>query len=415
MNSPFRILPFFLFILVVASCNRGATDFVFPTPVDTSTRAISLQDKRSYDFPTEGLSFDNQFDGARLNGVEQLTATSYVVSIEPENEPINPSPWYAFRLRSEKDQEIFVRIAYPNGANHRYYPKLSKDRRSWVSVDSSTIINHSDKEEITVALSISAGETLYVAGQEVINSSDVGEWLTELANKHDINVTTIGESRLGRDLRRFAITDGALNARPTIVLLSRQHPPEVTGFLAFQAFIDGLLEDPRLPELLKKYQFLVYPLLNPDGVDLGHWRHSAGGIDSNRDWATYNQPEARQVADNVVRTVRKAGSKVVLGMDFHSTWHDVFYTHDDSVQPPSALPDFTKAWLAGIEKAIGGDFKVNEDAKGIGKPTTASWFRTQFGAEGITYEIGDDTDRDFVARKGQVSAQQLIEVLLSSK
>ncbi|MEM9259269.1 MAG: M14 family metallopeptidase, partial [Bacteroidota bacterium] len=195
----------------------------------------------------------------------------------------------------------------------------------------------------------------------------------------------------------------------------RQHPPELSGFLAFQAFIEGLLEDPRLPELLKDYQFLVYPLLNPDGVDLGHWRHSAGGIDSNRDWANYNQPEARQVADNVVRTVRKAGSKVVLGIDFHSTWHDVFYTHDDSVQPPSALPEFTKAWLVGIEKAIGGDFRINEVAKGIGKPTTASWFRTQFGAEGITYEIGDDADRDFIAKKGRVSAEQLIEVLLGSR
>ncbi|MEM9260493.1 MAG: hypothetical protein AAGA62_12660, partial [Bacteroidota bacterium] len=193
MISTLRIVPFFLFLLILVSCNRGATDFVFPTPVDTRTRTITLQEKRSYDFASEGLSFDNQFDGARLNGVEQLTVTSYVVSIEPENEPINPSPWYAFRLRSEKDQEVFVRLSYPNGAKHRYYPKLSKDRKSWVPVDSSAIINHSDKEEVTVILSLSAGETLFIAGQEVINSSDVAEWLTGLANKHDISLTTIGE------------------------------------------------------------------------------------------------------------------------------------------------------------------------------------------------------------------------------
>lgn len=415
MTSTCRILPLILLLIVLAGCNRRATDFVFPTPVDTTTRSITLQDKRSYDFPAEGLRFDNQFDGARLNDVQQLTATSYVVSIEPENEPINPSPWYAFRLQSEKDQEVFVRISYPNGAKHRYFPKLSADRKNWVAADSAAIVTHPDKEEITLALSLTAGEALFVAGQEVINSSDVGEWLSGLAAKPQIKLTTIGESRLGRDLSRFTITNGDLDERPTIVLLSRQHPPEVTGFLALQAFIDGLLEDPRLPDLLQQYQFLVYPLLNPDGVDLGHWRHSAGGIDSNRDWAQYNQPEARQIADNVVRTVRKSGSKVVLGMDFHSTWHDVYYTHEPGVQPPSALPNFTKAWLAGIEAAIGGDFRINEEANVLRKPTTAAWFRTQFGAEGITYEIGDDTDRDFVTQKGRVSAQQLIEVLLGRR
>ena len=41
---------------------------------------------------------------------------------------------------------------------------------------------------------------------------------------------------------------------------------------------------------------IVYPLMNPDGVDEGHWRHNTGGIDLNRDWAHYNQPETRQVA-----------------------------------------------------------------------------------------------------------------------
>lgn len=186
----------FLFVLTLTACNRGATSFAFPTPVDTTTRPIKMQDKRSYDFPTEGLKFDNQFDGARLNGVEQLTATSYLVSIEPENEPINPSPWYAFRLRSEKDQEVSVRIAYPNGANHRYYPKLSSDRKNWVTIDSTAIISHTDKEEITVTLSLKSGEDLFVAGQEIINSSDVGEWLNGLAPNKYISLATIGELSL---------------------------------------------------------------------------------------------------------------------------------------------------------------------------------------------------------------------------
>ncbi|MEM6772474.1 MAG: M14 family zinc carboxypeptidase, partial [Bacteroidota bacterium] len=368
MNSPFRILPFFLFILVVASCNRGATDFVFPTPVDTSTRAISLQDKRSYDFPTEGLSFDNKFDGARLNGVEQLTATSYVVSIEPENEPINPSPWYAFRIQAERDKRFTVHLTYDDNANHRYFPKVSADRKTWVPVDSTKVLRNINGKELYVMLEMRAGETLYLAGQEVINSADVLAWAQGLSQHPNLSLRTVGQSKLGRDLLRLDLRSGEAGKRPTIVLFSRQHPPEVTGFLAFQSFIDGLLAHPRLGEFLDNYQVLIYPLMNPDGVDLGHWRHNAGGIDPNRDWAFYRQPEAYAIANDVVTFAKGNRSKVVLGMDFHSTWADVYYTHNDAVEPKTALPGFKDAWLAGIEREIGGDFKINEEAEPIGKP-----------------------------------------------
>ena len=37
---------------------------------------------------------------------------------------------------------------------------------------------------------------------------------------------------------------------------------------------------------MEKFRVLAFPLMNPDGVDLGHWRHNAGGIDLNRDWST---------------------------------------------------------------------------------------------------------------------------------
>ncbi|MEM6772496.1 MAG: hypothetical protein AAF597_18105, partial [Bacteroidota bacterium] len=124
------------------------------------------------------------------------------------------------------------------------------------------------------------------------------------------------------------------------------------------------------------------------------------------------QPEAYAIANDIVATTKSSRSKVVLGIDFHSTWADVFYTHNDAVEPKTALPGFKDAWLAGIEREIGGDFKINEEAEPIGKPTTMSWFRTQFGAEGITYEIGDNTDRSFVDRKGRISAGVMIEELL---
>lgn len=407
-----RHLFFLLPVLLLTTCHRGARTYDFPTPVDTSTKEITLQEKQQWTFPFTGLTFDNQFDGARLNNIVQEASNLYRITIEPENTPINPSPWYAFRVRSERDKRVTLHLTYGNDAYHRYFPKISPDRQVWTPADSSLVLKNVNGKELYVTLELKAGETIYVAGQEVINSADVAVWARGLAQHPNVSLTTVGQSKLGRDLLRMDIRSGEADKRPTIVLFSRQHPPEVTGFLALQGFLNGLLADPRLADFLSQYQFLVYPLLNPDGVDLGHWRHSAAGIDPNRDWGYYRQPEAYTVANDVVAFAKEHRSKIVLGMDFHSTWKDVYYTHDVSVTPPSALPGFKDAWLAGIERAIGGDFRINEEAEPVGKPTTMSWFRTQFGAEGITYEIGDGTDRAFVERKGRVSARVMMDVLL---
>ena len=401
-----------LLALLLTACHPGARHYDFPTPVDTSTKEIVLQEKKAWDFPVSGLTFDNQFAGARLNGIRQDASNLYRVKIEPENTPINPSPWYAFRIKAERDKRFTVHLTYGDDANHRYFPKVSADRKNWTPVDSTKVLRNINGKELYVMLDMKAGETLYLAGQEVINAADVLAWAQGLSQHPDLSLQTVGQSKLGRDLLRLDLRSGAADRRPTIVLFSRQHPPEVTGFLALQGFMDGLLANPRLQEFLGKYQVLIYPLLNPDGVDLGHWRHTAGGIDSNRDWAYYRQPEAYTIANDVVAFRKEHRSKVVLGMDFHSTWADVYYTHNDEVKPKTALPGFKDAWLAGIEREIGGDFKINEEAEPIGKPTTMSWFRTQFGAEGITYEIGDGTDREFVNRKGRVSAGVMVEELL---
>jgi len=403
-----------LSLLIFTACNRGATTAKFPEPVDTRTKEIALQEVKTWRFPEAGLRIDNMFDGARVNGVFPLEDSSYQIDILPENEPINPSPWYAMRLESYGDREVTLRLTYPYEVKHRYYPKTSTDRKKWTPVPGEDVEVSEDRREAIVRLKLKGGRPVFLAAQEVINSGDVRAWIDGVAAKHGnvVRPFTAGQSKLGRYLPAFTIAANQLTERPTIVLLSRQHPPEVTGYLCLQAFIDGILDHPRREEFLANYQVLVYPLLNPDGVDLGHWRHTAGGIDSNRDWAKYRQPEAHQIADDITARTRAVRSRVVLGMDFHSTYKDVYYTHLPTNQPPTALPGFKDAWLAGIEEGIGGDFKINEQPRPISKPTTMAWFRTQFGAEGVTYEIGDATDRDFVERKGRVSAKAMIDVLL---
>ncbi len=400
---PLKLIALILiFLSLDVNSQTKLKSYDFPRPVDTSDREIKFQSKGI--FEEQGVYVRNDFNSARMNGFKYVEANTYEVSISPENEPINDSPWYAFKIWADESREIQINLSY-SLYNHRYVPKLSNDGESWKNLDQSKVKYNSDSTETYLSLNVSS-DTLWIAGQEIQDSRRVRNWSMQLAQDKRVNLKSAGTSTKGRDLMVLDI--GSSKNKETIVFLSRQHPPEVTGFLALKSFLDEVLNNSQSKKFLKRYRILVYPLLNPDGVDEGHWRHSTGGVDLNRDWAYYNQTEVRQVAEHIVK---ESKGNVVFGMDFHSTWFDIYYTYNpDSVS--LNMPDLTRTWTSNIEDSIGEGFKTNVSESGIGSPTSSGWFATQFGAQAVTYEVGDETPRMFIDKKARVSAEELMKLLL---
>lgn len=421
-----RIKPFILhiclyvgIIILGLSCNSTqnyqqykANTYDFPSPVDTKDHSINIQKKRIFGEQEDGVFASNKFDGARLNEFVKVNDTLYKASIFPENQPINDSPWYAFKLWSNNSKNIYVELNYST-SKHRYFPKLSRNGKAWQKIAMDDFVYMGDSTRARLKIEVGP-DTLWVAAQEIITSKMVANWGKKLESEKRVSLKIIGKSRQERPLLFMDITQGKKSNKETIVLLCRQHPPEVTGYLAMQAFVQELLDNSKSSLFFKKYRVMIYPLLNPDGVDMGHWRHNAGGVDLNRDWAYYHQPEVRQIANHIVSEVKNSNNEVIIGIDFHSTWHDVYYTlAKDEIT--TSIPSFRDQWFNAIEAELGDNYQINEVASGLGTPVAKGWFFTQFGAEGITYEVGDSTPREFIKKKGKVSAQALINVLLEGK
>ena len=398
-----------IFLLFVGSLFVGcktytAKPYDFPNKVDTTDKPIELQEKKTYS--VQNVSADNLFDGARLNNFEHVNENHFRATISPENAPINHSPYYAFRLKSETEKTIKLELNYTLH-RHRYWPKISTDGENWEWLDSSRFQIAADTVNAFLTLDIGPN-VLWVAGQEVQNSKHIQEWSEQAAQNKDARLSSIGKSKMGKDLWFLDIHDGDFKKEDVIVIMTRQHPPEVTGWFAMREFVNEILADNQLSnDFRKKYRIMVFPLMNPDGVDLGHWRHNAGGIDLNRDWAYYHQPEARTVANFVVEQSKRSRSDVILGLDFHSTFWDVYYTNKETTEH---IPHFKDYWLHGIHNAFGED--INEKPSNIGGPVSKNWVLTQFNAPGITYEIGDNTPRDYIKVKGKVTAVEMMQLLV---
>jgi len=393
---------------MLTSCTSyKAINYPFPDPVDTQSRDIALQEKKTYT-TTYGVSADNEFDGARLNGFEAVNDSVYKATISPENIPINISSYFSLRIWAEADKDIELQLHYTEH-DHRYWPKLSKDRETWVRIDSSAFDTLKAPNIATLKLHLTP-DKLYVSGQELLTSGDVEAWNQKISSNPNVNKSTAGKSKLGRDIPFLDICQGIPKGKDAIVIIGRQHPPEVTGHYAMESFVEEIMEDNFLSNKFRqKFRILVYPLMNPDGVDLGHWRHNAGGIDLNRDWQDYHQEEIKNVANHMVKTVKKNRNKVLFGIDFHSTQKDLYYTLPADYNP--SVKGLKDLWLQGIDESFP-DYTPDDRPGALNNPISKGWFYVQLDAEAITYEIGDETPRDFIREKGRVAARELMQLLV---
>ena len=147
---------------------------------------------------------------------------------------------------------------------------------------------------------------------------------------------------------------------------------------------------------------------NPAGVARGHWRTNARGVDLNRDWGPFTQPETRGVAAWLAGLNERA--PIALFLDFHSTNRDVFYMPHAGDDP--APSGFAAAWRARLRGRLGDGMPDWSGEHNPGLPTAKSWVRNEYGVVAITYEVGDNTPRDRIQRVARVAAEETMKLLL---
>lgn len=343
--------------------------------------AVAVQERREWRFDKDGVRFDNQLPAARLSGVQRVREGVYRVRIAPETYPINPSPWYGFRIHSDAARVIELQFTYPQDFRHRYVPKLSRDGRTWQQVDAGAFAVDG-KGNGRLRLQLQAGE-LRVFAQPPFVPEDFSAWSTRIATQAGTELQTFGTSVQGRPLQLFEFGAGA--EAPVVLVLGRQHPPENTGTQALLGFVEALAADtPQARAFRERVHVVVAPLLNPDGLVEGHWRGNANGVDINRDWGTFEQPETRALRDTLAARGIGPG-RVVFAIDFHSTDHDVFYTVVDD--PSRTTGGTMQQWIAAMQSR----FKIRESASVARNGTSQNWAVCRLGAPSVTYEVGDAT------------------------
>ena len=358
---------------------------------------------------TDTVKIDFSFSGSGNLSCEVIKSDYLKIFINPElDDSINPSPWFAFR-KSEHSKSIKLELDYKN-YHHRYHPKISIDKKSWNKIDEANI-SKKENGKIVVIDFLPSSQKKYVASQELITNFWYNKWYNELENSGRVRREVIGFSVLKNPIPMFFVEKNINN--PYILILGRQHPPEVTGAFAMRGFINQLLNKNSLSDsFLKNYNILFVPLMNPDGVMNGYWRYNENKKDLNRDWGIFIQPETDAVNKKLTELKNK---KLALFIDFHSTFKNLFYISDIAEESP--MKNFLEDWLLGSRKSLSEANYKYEIINSLNKDNGVSknYIYNKYKIPSVTYEVSDNEDRDVIQQSSSILAINLMELLLKVK
>jgi hypothetical protein len=360
---------------------------------------------RHFRFPSNGVAFDAAFDGARLNDCDLENGGEYRVVIRAEDEPINDSAWYAFRITAPQPQTITIRLTY-EGGQHRYHPKLSLDGKVWRRISDDRYQSGEDSATLRVDI---GPEPVLVSAQEMIGVAELSKWMDEIAELPFVDESVLGHSVGNRPIRQLTLATG--EPEYAVVIVGRQHPPEVTGSMALMEFVETIAGPGALAlSFRQSFETVVVPLVNPDGVAAGNWRHNLHGVDLNRDWGPFRQPETRVVRDSILKYQQDDTPQPALFLDFHSTHHDVFYVQDGeaSIWPE----DFCDRWLKSLADRLP-EYEVRTEPNAGTRPLSKVWARRTLGIPAVIYEVGDNTDRRLIRSVARTAAEEMMSLLLA--
>ncbi len=353
------------------------------------------------------ILFDNTASGSRLSEVLRLKEGSYLAISRPEVRPINPSPWYAFAIESKHPCMIELTIRVDASQDGRPL----KASRPWLSHDGVNYIQLEEENwnregtDCVATLQLPAGR-LHLAAWKPKTLEAINAWTDRIAALSFVSHESIGLSYEGRPIRQLAFGAGA---EPRwIFVLGGQHPPEITGNIGLEAFVEALCASDELAgEFRRHFRTVVIPMINPDGKHHGHWRTTLGGVDPNRDWFDQSQPEVQAVVGHL-SGLAKSGT-VCYGTDFHSTNRDFVYVESRAAAP--GVSEFTRAWLEKAEALMDAEKVVTVPGRSM-NPCSREWLAQRFDCPAYTREFRYDQAEEEVRRKAGAEARAMMELLI---
>ncbi len=378
-----RPLAFAPWLLI--ACHPAGMVIPDSTPeVDADTDADTDTDTDSdSDSDTDVLNLDADFDSGSVGShtIEGGTVRLTPRSVTMANTGRIYAYWVHFRLSGVGDRAITLEVQQVEGnsffgeQDHEVQLVYSCGGELWERMEEHSYLPHNGGTY--VATHAFGCDPVTVATFFPFAYETMETWRDQVGEHPAVGQSTIGTSEQGRDIRMLTITNPELPTagKHGVFILSRQHAAETAGSYQLTGLVDFLVSgqadaQPLLDELI----WYVVPMVNPDGVYLGHSRSTSELRDPNRDWGNDESVEVMVVRSALEDLSASSGVDMVL--DWHNQMNDVLW--HDFVYSPSGNSFFpVLSYWTSFD---------NEQASGSSSCTAESCSSRSWAMEHVLYD-----------------------------
>lgn len=234
--------------------------------------------------------------------------------------------WFYFKVLLDKiasnplkfSIDNAIQSAYSNGWNN-YAPFASLDGLKWKRLQKGKLLGSAFNFEVD-----DFDKDFFLSWYLPYPIDKYKNWLTSISANALIDVVK------GNDEPDYILLGD--KSKPTIVIVSRQHPGESMASFVTEGFVQSLTSNLELTEkILDKYSVIIFPLLNISGVEKGFHRVNSEGKDLNRCWSRNDVAEINFVK-NKLANFKSIHSIIDIHGDEVSELNYVFYNDSRNTQ-----------------------------------------------------------------------------------
>ncbi len=301
------------------------------------------------------------------------------------------APTFRFNLTDENPNSIYGAGGWP--ADWRAW--FSYDQLSWQRLSNSSVVGNF--QEVS-GDSVFTEDTVYIATRLPYNPSRVNSHTDAIMTNSVVSepASSLGKNFIyGQSATTTRDGDGvvvpALNLisyrisndasgpidgtlKRKAVLISGQHASEDQGNWQLEAFVNFLLNDSVIAnELLRDWEFFVYPMVNPSGrwgnAYRGTLQEGQRGVDPNRDWPGGSASGRLQVVSATRLAIEQdTGNRITAFIDFHGRLRET----DSIFRFPNSIND-------SFVQSVNARHPVNSVVSSAAEGIAETYYRTALG------------------------------------
>ncbi len=325
-----KIFPALLFLTLFVGCSRHEESVITETPIVADDGVIS-----------------EDFECGSIGEVNRVSDTEWELSLADDNDnPELPQKWrnwwYVKMEKLDKDSLTQITLKY-RGWPYFYLPLYSYNQTDWIHFSEDEVSKNANNE--LIIKKTFEHETVWLSRFFPYTFTDLENYIETISSKTHITIETPGFTQGGKPLYLFKITDSSVpdTGKERIFIHGRTHPAEIPSSFLIEGMVDYLLGGTdEAGEILKKFEFYIFPMQNVDGVIAGNYRSTPQTENLEVMWNYDSEnplnlnastpPEITTIHQYAKNLMSDGGPKISIALNLHASNSEAdvrtfFYPH----------------------------------------------------------------------------------------